>query len=230
MNPFRALEGEVAVESIVWRPGRRQRLHGGLFACAAAFMPIVLVVWMHFGRGIPIQDMTRDVSAIGGIHPLAGFLSSLGILLWATSGSIWIFSAFVLHVADERRQAPFAFGFGTVTWLLVLDDLFQFHESLVPTYLGWNEEMGYALLGTAILALLAVHRRSILESPFRLLAVSFLCFGASVFVDVLEPWLWRTRSLAYLLEDGLKWLGIVSWSAYAASWCRRALIARLVRR
>lgn len=193
-------------------------------------MPIVLIAWMHVVRGIPVQDMTRDVADIGGIHPFAGFLSSLGILLWAASGAIWIFSALLLHAAGAHGQTSFAFGFGTVTWLLAVDDLFQLHESLGPAYLGWNEGIGYALLGASVLALLAVHRSSIVASRYLPLLISFLCLGASVFVDVLEPWLWRTRSLAFLLEDGLKWLGIVGWSAYAVSWCRIAVSATLARR
>jgi len=95
-------------------------------------VPIVLIAWMHVVRGIPVQDMTRDVADIGGIHPFAGFLSSLGILLWAASGAIWIFSALLLHAAGAHGQTSFAFGFGTVTWLLAVDELFQLHESLGP--------------------------------------------------------------------------------------------------
>lgn len=218
------------METVAWNTKGNERVHWSVvLAFAAACIPIVLVGWFHLVRGVPIQDMTRDVAAIGGIHPLAGFLSSLGILVWATSAAIWVFSAVVLYASGARARASFALGFGLLSWFLVLDDSFQFHEALAPDYLGMDERLVYALLGTATLALLVRQRRVLLASRLSLLTVSFLLLGASTLVDVLSPWLWRIGYWAYLLEDGLKWLGIVCWSAYAFDWCKTSVLAMRVR-
>lgn len=198
-----------------------------LFAAACA--PVAGIAWLHLAYGIPIQNITRDVAAIGGVHPLAGFLSNLGILLWWTSAAIWIFSAALLRLSGARREASFALGFGLLSAFLTFDDFFQFHEALAPAYLGFDEKTIYAFLATALLAQLLVFSKLLLRSPFWMLAASFLMLGASAAVDIVSPWLWRLGYWSYLLEDGLKWLGIVAWSLYCISWCRQAVAFRLAR-
>jgi hypothetical protein len=39
--------------------------------------------------------MTNDTAAIARIHPIAGILSNLGVLLWCASASICLFAAFM---------------------------------------------------------------------------------------------------------------------------------------
>ena len=43
--------------------------------------------------GVPVPFMTRDIAALGHLHPLAGVLSNLGILLWAATAAICLFVA-----------------------------------------------------------------------------------------------------------------------------------------
>jgi hypothetical protein len=50
--------------------------------------------------GIDISVLTRDLAAIAGVNPLSGFLSSLGILLWWTSASVWLFAGLFVENSD----------------------------------------------------------------------------------------------------------------------------------
>ena len=43
----------------------------------------------------------------------------------------------------------------------------------------------------------------------------FVFLSGSVVVDVASvPWLWHLRDWAYFVEDGLKWVGVCSWTAF----------------
>lgn len=199
--------------------------HVRFIACVGACLPVAAVAWLHFVHDVPVPKMTRDVAVIGGVHPLAGFLSNLGILGWSASAAVWVFSAFVLRERGAHAQATFAFAFGLLSCFLTFDDLFQFHESLAPRYLGLGERTVYALLAAAILSSLVFFRKLLLSSRIGLLAVSFVLLGSSVSIDVLSPWIGRMGHWHYLLEDGLKWLGIAAWAAFCFSWCKEALLS-----
>ena len=48
---------------------RKVLLLGGI-----AVIPLMVIASLRLSLNIKIPDMTRDVAAIGGIHPLSGFL------------------------------------------------------------------------------------------------------------------------------------------------------------
>ena len=102
-----------------------------------------------------------------------------------------------------------------MTTYLLLDDLFLFHETLASMYLGVNEKIIFVVLGIAVFTYLAKYRRIILKTNYSnlLLALGFL--SLSVVIDsILEPWLSQIGQWEFFLEDGFKWLGIVSWCSY----------------
>jgi hypothetical protein len=47
--------------------------------------------YSKFFYEVPVGWMTRDLVELAGINPLGGALSSLGIFLWLTSASVWLF-------------------------------------------------------------------------------------------------------------------------------------------
>ncbi len=196
-------------------------------AVSVGLVPIALVAAASVVLGIEVQLMTRDVAAIGELHPLAGVLSSLGVLLWWTSATIWLFSANVFRSQGRPGDARFALGGGALSAYLALDDLFQVHEALAPTYLGIPEAVVYAALLVAFVAYFVAFWGRIVEhgALFVLLSVGMLAASASVDV-VLDKYLGRLGHWNYLFEDGLKWLGICCWLVFAAMRCRAGLLAR----
>lgn len=168
--------------------------------------------------------MTRDVAAIAGIHPLSGILSSVGILFWWTSATIWFFAAFLRRVFQGTSGVGFLIYSGLLSAYLGLDDLFQFHEYLAPTYLEVSEGAVYGLLVFATAFYLWRYRRSFQRPDGVLLLIALAFLSGSVVVDVaLEPWLWRLKDWTLFIEDGLKWLGICFWTAFCVVRCTRDL-------
>lgn len=199
------------------RPIRRPSLPVVLLA----LIPLVLVAGTSVVLEIEMHRMTRDVAAIANIHPLAGMLSSLGILLWWSSASIWLFTAILWRSVEAKEKFRFALSSACLSAYLALDDLFQIHEMLAPTYLGVPEKAVYAVLGTAVVIYLWKFRSLLTHKNYSLLFFALFFLSASVAVDaVFEPWLWRLGHWTFLVEDGLKWCGIVNWCAFCVSACR----------
>lgn len=188
-------------------------------------LPVLLVALASSWLAIEVRILTQDATALAKVHPLAGVLSSLGILVWWTSASLWLFCAAVHRREGEQRLARFCLSSALLSGYLALDDLFQIHESLAPVYLGIPEGAVYGLLGLAVAAYLLSFRDQLLNRRGLLLLGALGLLAASVGVDGLERWLWRLGHWTYLLEDGLKWMGIVSWCAFCVAWCRDHVLA-----
>jgi hypothetical protein len=203
-----------------------QHLSARRLACILGPAVAVLVACAAAGMltGVSMATLTRDPSSIADVHPLAGFLSTLGTLVWCATAAICAFAAATLPPPVDRTAARFLLSSGLVTSLLLGDDLFQFHEYLADRYFGLDEHTALGgIAGIAALHLLAF-RRFLLAShtPLLLLALGFLS-ASVVFDTVLYDYLWRLDHWQYLLEDGLKWLGIVCWSGYHVGTARRLL-------
>lgn len=208
----------------------KHRLHRlVLTTLAAAALPLAALVATRVLGQVPVDRMTRDVAAIAGLHPLAGFLSTLGILLWWGSAAIQGHTASVLRAAGHEGDAGFFAYSSALSAYLALDDQFQIHEHLAPQYLGLPERAVYGLLALAVLVYLARYRHQFRSVDGRLLALALAGLSASVIVDVgLDRWLWQLQDWVFLVEDGLKWLGVCFWAAYAVVRCHDALRAPLI--
>jgi hypothetical protein len=200
-------------------------------ALLSALLVLVVVAAVSLLGHVPMPMMTRDIAALGHLHPLAGVLSNLGILLWTATAAICLF---VARTERDRLSAPVARYFlcaGLLTLWLALDDGFQIHEELSPQYLHIRERYVYLALAVATVAHLWSARAVILRSNWSLLALAFGFLAGSALLDtLLAGWFKQIGEWEFFYEDGAKWLGIVCWSAYHVLACsRRAVLDRAVR-
>ena len=164
---------------------------------------------------VPMPTITRDVASLANIHPLSGFLSSLGILLWCATASICLLSSVTIRKTGPAEYYRFFLFSSFLSMYLLFDDLYLIHEYLAPNYLGVHQRFAVLFVGIATLSYLIVFRQVILRTNyiFLLLALGFL--GTSVALDVyFERWMWGMGHWVYFFEDGTKWLGIASWCSY----------------
>lgn len=188
---------------------------------AAIFVPAAgLLVLIAIGGAtgyLDFRSLMADATAVGELHPFTGAMSNLGVLLWWTAATVSLFAAAVVGRRDETGASRFLLSAGLLSVCLAVDDLFLIHETLDR---GWGipEEVVFAALGLAVGLHLFVFRRLIRHTSYGLLIVALVMLGASVAMDtIFHPWVRPLGHWEFFLEDGAKWLGIVSWCAYYTS-------------
>ena len=171
--------------------------------------------------GVSVPLMTVDVASITRVHPLSGFLSSLGILLLGASTAIWYFSAVTVagHDATSHAAPRLMLLGAAVSGYMTLDDLFQVHEYIAPRHLGVPDEAVLGLLGVALLTFLSMAWRSPDRTGLFWLLAALGWMGVSVLFDVTSRWLWRLGEWQYFFEDGAKWVGLCCWLKYTVVYC-----------
>lgn len=102
----------------------------------------------------------------------------------------------------------FLFSFGILTTFLLFDDMLMFHELVIPTYLHLPEIMVYLTYGLGVMYCFVAFSKQILSTNYFILLMALCFFGISILTDVV--WAEGFRG-AVLVEDGAKFLGIVSW-------------------
>lgn len=178
----------------------------------STFGVLLLLYGIAQSNGIAIGTLTRDPTAVLQGEFYVGFLSNTGILLWSAAAAICLFAGTLL--ARNAYLLPwgrFLLASGGFTLLLLLDDLFLFHEEIAPHFLNMRER--YVLLSYGILMTiyLAKFWKLILQSEFILFGIAGGCFVLSVFIDK-NSFSWLPDP--FLLEDGAKFSGIVFWLFY----------------
>lgn len=189
-----------------------------LYACTST--GLLLIYWGAAQSGIPFADLSRDPLAVCGGRPFDGALSNLGVLLWCAAATLCLMAAAVMHRAG--REQGFYLCSGLLTVMLLVDDLFQLHEVVLPG--SFSVRQRYVLLTYLLLAAayLARYRRRILANDWGFMAAALAFFSISLIADTLQaPTVGLTggdgTSLGSLIEDGSKLLGIISWLAFYAS-------------
>jgi hypothetical protein len=207
----------------LWRQARGLApLLAALYVPATALLLAALVA-SHVKR-LSFGVFTSDPTAIVGASPLIGVLSSIGVLGWCATASLCLFTWGV-----TRRQVAGRLGDvfllipGLLTTALMMDDLFEIHETLAPRYIGGPD--GLLIVPHVLVAVgwAVAFRRRILRTEYVLLLIAAGGLAVSVVVDALPEAPYDSR---YLLEDGFKFLGIVGWLGYFGRVCFRELTGR----
>lgn len=163
--------------------------------------------------GVDIGELTRDPIHKTGLHPFVGFLSNLGVMLWAFTAATCFFTAMVMRRSGRGgKEVGFFLAAGAITTWLMLDDMYLFHEVIFRDYLGIGESITYPLyVGMAALFVYRFRLR-IMNSEYILLVLAACFFLVSMVFDLFADS--ELLPGSYLFEDGFKFLGIVSWLLY----------------
>src|SRR5262245_7279077 len=104
------------------------------FFVALYWFPLLVLftaALVHRWKGISLLWMMRDPADLANLHPLTGFISNLGILFWSASAAVCVFAWRVLRPSDGPAEfSTFLLCSAVFTTILMMDDLFQLHESL----------------------------------------------------------------------------------------------------
>jgi hypothetical protein len=169
------------------------------------------VLFLHYWKGIPIGNLTRDPTSILFAPLYTGFLSQIGNLLWFASATICLFTTnFLSNQPDNLKIKRFFMVSGFLTLVLAFDDIFLLHEEFFPFFFGIPEEAVFVAYAVFVFFYLIKFYSTILKTDYILMGIGFVFFGISITLDVLNP----GGIDPFLFEDGAKTIGIVSWLAY----------------
>ncbi|MEM9681418.1 MAG: hypothetical protein AAF901_13930, partial [Bacteroidota bacterium] len=179
------------------------------FVAIMVFLVVVsFVVFLHGYLDISFKILTSDVTAAAEVPLYYGFLSQLGILIWVSAAAICLFTYYVSKPGVIKRFFLFS---GLITLYLVLDDMFLFHEELLPR-LGIHQKVVFLLIAIGVGLYALKFRRVILNSNFILFGCAIGFFGLSLFIDnFLRDF---PEVVTKLTEESAKFLGIVFWLLY----------------
>ncbi len=196
----------------------------------SALLGLLAFLSLSVSADFSLNEITRDPLATADLHPLTGAQSQVGVLIWWSAASISLAAwATIRRVGGDRRLALFLLCSGLITVWLTLDDFFQFHDALASDWFGLRER--YVILGYALVMGLyfVAFRRVLWHSERGLLLLAFLFAGLSVAGDLVSQQFVEDgapsgigETLNYL-EDAMKFLAIVSWSAYLIRYSLGAL-------
>ena len=110
-----------------------------------------------------------------------------------------------------------AIGLGTA--VVLADDLFLLHESVFPVLLGIPEKVTFLIYGVGFLTVVYRFRSAVRDTPVALGLVATGFLFLSAVADATLEGVESALIYRHIVEDGLKFLGIVGWLAYLTITC-----------
>jgi hypothetical protein len=189
-----------------------------LILIAKIFLPgilfLAIMACFSFLSDFHFDLLSRDPIQLLNGKPYYGIISNIGIIMWCATSAILFFSSKLLSRDKGHKQATlFLFFGGLLSLMMLIDDLFMMHDVVFPEYLNIDEEIFYVIYGLTVISIFYIYRKIILNSDYIFLILSFALLGASVMTDEALT-VGLVLNHPYLVEDSLKFLGIISWCAY----------------
>lgn len=174
---------------------------------------MLLVLFLKLRFDIDTGNLTRDVNALAKLPIYTGLVSNLGILFWCASATISLFAGWFGKNKGTISIEAFLVYSGMLSVVLLIDDLLQLHEVFFPEQLQVPEMVVFAIYGIFTIMLFFHYRKIILTTNYLILLTCLLLFGLSLIVDLFLDGFPGEN----LLEDGAKFIGILTWFGYYAS-------------
>ena len=188
--------------------------------------PIMLLLILGGIAGftdIEVGDFLADPAQIVGYDSYLGLVNNLGVVLWAAAMAVCFFTFIALRRTGNNEDiSRFVLFSGLLTLILLLDDLFLIHEGI------GNYATEYIVPIIVIIFYILIifrFRNAILKTNYIFLVIATGLFALSLAFDVvqsIDSALFQ-GGMRVLLEEGSKFLGIVSWLAYFTRLCLMSL-------
>jgi hypothetical protein len=173
---------------------------------------------------VDVQILTRDPYKSAGVQLYYGIFSLLGSVIWLISSTVAVTTAVVARrrfhsrLSDVSTFRILALG-GALGFILALDDVLPIHEAFVDL-VGIPALFLPGIFLSLGLAVIAYSRAIFRWTPWRILAVSFLCLCLSIGIDLADDRFSRLAALDQS-QDAFKFCGIVLWAFYFLATARR---------
>ncbi len=190
-------------------------LHLVLRTYGPVIMLLSIAAILSVTTDIHASVLLADTAATADVPWYTGSLSYLGGLLWCAAASICAFCGVLIRRTGlVPADASFLLVSAGLTALPLVDDIFLLHEEVFPLLYPAAEPVYTGVYGLLALGYLVAFRARLVTSSgvLLLIAASFLgmsmAFDAALDLGIVWIGNWSVR---YLIEDGLKLLGIATW-------------------
>lgn len=174
---------------------------------------LVVLFAARMQTATPLRTLLLDPAHLTGSKWYTGALSNLGILAW-TAGVVFACAGAWVSRRIGRSSAARFLAFGALaTLILLLDDVFALHASPLKRALGGSKNTAQVLIILPVVVWVLVFYEDIRRTRSALLFAAMSSLAGSVAIDVVVGLQGDTQ---LLVEDGLKFLGILAWSQYFA--------------
>ena len=192
-----------------------------IYLAVVVFQPWVEPKWM-FLDPLTAAQLSGDCC-----HSHYGFVSTAGVILWAATSAVCLFTAGLLLISKARiGLVAFPLLAGLLTSWLTLDDAFLLHETVFPAF-GVPQNAVIATYMALGIAYFGLNWRNIMQWDYWLLAMGAAALFASIVIDVVFHSL---NPNMVLLEDSAKFFGIFCWMSFHVTTFAKILSGRSERR
>lgn len=189
----------------------RRQLHGLVPLAVLWGLGLVVLAAARVQTAASLPALFLDPAYLTGAPWYTGAMSNLGILVWTAGVAFATAGAWVARRVGRVSAFRFLATGAVATLVLVLDDVFAFHAGPLRSALGGSKVIAQvAVISPAVLWAL-VHTADIRRTRSLHLVAALVALAGSVVVDV-----GAAGSDRLLIEDGLKFLGILAWTQYFA--------------
>lgn len=165
--------------------------------------------------GLPVRDLFMDATYLGGRSWYVGMVAALGVLAWTVSVCGCAAASFVSRLGGRDNAASAFRGGALLFTLLLLDDLFLFHATLLPYTVGIPKPIVLGVYAGLAVGWLATAKSEIMRTRWELLAAASLAFGMSLAVEAF--WYGDDVGGRVVAEDGAKFMGVLALAAWSVS-------------
>jgi hypothetical protein len=158
-----------------------------------------------------VGELLLDPTWVGGAAWYAGVVSQFGAIAWTAAGVTAIFGGWVAKIAGRADASRFLFVGAFATLVLLADDLFGFHATLLPQ-VGIPKMIAVLMIVSPAGLWVLRFWGDILRTRYQVLVASVT---ANVISGVIDLAVGPGRyDFAVLFEDGAKFLGVLAWATY----------------
>jgi hypothetical protein len=189
-------------------------------ALTILFLGLLSIYAKLKSKGAGIENLFSDPFYFSTFY--LGWLTSISEILWCTAIAICIFTSFLLPKKSNRIFQGFLWGSSVVMLLLFLDDRFRL-TLLLCTFFSTCKLVKvsvYSIYGLILISYAFIFARTIRQTPYIPLLVSFFLFGFSSAIDVAPI---GGRGIHAMLEDGTKLVGLINLTIYFWWICQREI-------
>ncbi len=175
-------------------------------------------------KGQNIESLFSDPFDIGIFY--SGWFTGISEIMWCAAISISLFTAALLPKSNLQFRV-FLVVSALVMSLLYLDDRFRL-TLILCAFFGTCKIVKltvYSIYSLVLVSYAWIFRRTIRQTPYIPLLVSFFLFGFSSAIDITPM---TSRGIHAMLEDGTKLIGLINLTIYFWCICQQELKKNIV--